>query len=52
MEGMLITDIQVWFGVREPEWWPEDEDEDFEDRILQQNRTFRKARIVKIRRNS
>jgi len=50
MEGMLITDIQVWFGVREPEWWPEDEDEEFEDRILLEKKTFRKA--LKIKRNS
>lgn len=33
MEGELITHIQVWFGVREPEWWDED-DEEFDDRIL------------------
>lgn len=46
MEGELITDITVWFGIREPEWWPEDED-DFEDRmrILPKNQTFRKGPI-------
>lgn len=46
MEGELITDITVWFGIREPEWWLEDED-DFEDRmrILPKNQTFRKGPI-------
>lgn len=51
MEGELITTINVWFGIREPEWWPEDEEE-FEDKILLENQTFRKGRIVKIRRKS
>lgn len=45
MEGELITDITVWFGIREPEWWPEDEDDDFDDRILRKNQTFRKGPI-------
>lgn len=48
MEGVLITDIQVWFGVQEPLWWPEDEEE-FEERLfLPEKKTFRKE--LKIRR--
>lgn len=46
MEGMLITDNSVWFGNREPEWWPEDEEE-FEDRILHEKKTFRKALVIR-----
>lgn len=33
MERELITHSQVWFGIREPEWWDED-DEEFDDSIL------------------
>ncbi|UUG69507.1 hypothetical protein SEA_SHAM_206 [Streptomyces phage Sham] len=46
MEGELISDIQVWFGIREPEWWPEDEEE-FEERysILRENKIPKKRKI-------
>ncbi|QOI67576.1 hypothetical protein SEA_BEUFFERT_208 [Streptomyces phage Beuffert] len=49
VDGELITDITVWFGIREPEWWPEDED-DFEDRaILSRNISDRKRKPIRIR---
>lgn len=32
MEGWLITDNQVWFGIQEPEW-PEEEDFDYEEKL-------------------
>jgi hypothetical protein len=50
MEGELISDIQVWFGIREPEWWPEDEEE-FEERfsILRENK-IPKKRIIRIKK--
>jgi len=50
MEGELISVDQVWFGIREPEWWPEDE-EDFEERLFVPKKvTFRKE--LKIRRKN
>lgn len=54
MEGELITGVTVWFGIREPEWWPEDDEDDFEDRmrILPKNQTFRKGQIRIKMRNS
>ncbi|QNN99283.1 hypothetical protein SEA_FAUST_211 [Streptomyces phage Faust] len=48
MEGELISDIQVWFGIREPEWWPEDEDE-FEERFILKNK-IPKKRIIRIKK--
>lgn len=48
MEGELITHIQVWFGIREPEWW--DEDEEFEDKILQVKSPKKKA--IRIRKST
>lgn len=48
MEGILVTDIQVWFGVQEHVWWDEDEEE-FEERFLPKKRTFRKG--MRIRRD-
>jgi len=49
MDGELITDLTVWFGIREPEWWPEDEDE-FEDRaILSRNIPKRNGKAIRIR---
>jgi hypothetical protein len=50
MDGDLTSYDQVWFGIREPEWYPEDED--VEDKILRKNETFRKAGPVKILRKS
>lgn len=46
MEGELISVDQVWFGIREPEWWPEDEEE-FEERlsILKKNKISKKRKI-------
>ncbi len=48
MEGELISDTHVWFGIREPEWWPEDEDE-FEERLFVENKISKK-KIIRIKK--
>jgi hypothetical protein len=45
MEGELYSHDNVWFGCREPQWWEEDEEE-FDDRILQKNNQKR-IRIIR-----
>ena len=47
MEGELITDINVWFGIREPEWWPDDEEE-FEERFS----VLEKRKPIKIKKSA
>jgi hypothetical protein len=49
MEGELIAYHSVWFGIREPEWWPEDlDDDEFEDRIsFEKNLRKKPIRILR-----
>lgn len=49
MEGELISDTQVWFGIREPEWWPEDEEE-FEERLSVLKNNSVRNKVIRIRK--
>lgn len=47
MEAELKTYLQVWFGIREPEW-DDYEDEEWEDKmILRKNSNRKPIKIIK-----
>lgn len=50
MEGELISDTTVWFGIREPEWWPEDEEEFEDGNSILGNKLVKKNRVIRIKR--
>lgn len=50
MEVELRTYLQVWFGIRAPDWEDFEDDEEWEDRVFTENKT-RKRKNLSIRKS-